>query len=85
MIGGQECVASEPAPRRQILRRPWVQGDEAQHMTGGHRLHAPAELEDEVTAGEVARVPYGVDPRWGCRRLSVPLGHAGLPTGVSRA
>ena len=76
MVGREQRVPGEPAPRRKIGRRAGVLGHELQHGARPQRLYAKAQLQYEIAAAEVAGVPCGI----GHARLA----HGALATGVAR-
>jgi transglutaminase-like putative cysteine protease len=50
-------VAGEPAPRRDVLARAGVAGDEPEHLARPHSGQPGAELEDEFAAAGITGVP----------------------------
>src|SRR4029453_10054816 len=60
MLRCDQRVTGHAAPGRNVGAGARIAGGQAQHLAGLQRLQALPELEHEVAAAEVARVPPGV-------------------------
>ena len=57
MLRCDQRVTGHAAPRRNVGAGARIVGSEGQHLTGLHRFQALPELEHEVAAPQVARIP----------------------------
>jgi hypothetical protein len=76
MVGREQRVPGQPAPRRKIRRRAGVPRDELQHGAWRQTIHAKPQLQHQVAAAEVAGVPRRIGHTW--------LAHDALTMGVAR-
>jgi len=60
MLRCDQFVTGHAAPRRNVGAGSRIVCGEGQHLTGPHRFQALPELEHEVAAPEVARIPPGI-------------------------
>src|SRR5207245_7487263 len=68
MLLSDQRVSSHTTPGWDVGPRPRVPRGELEELSRPHRLQARAQLEHEVAAAEVARIPQGIGARsWGAR------------------